>query len=253
MDPQPEMRRELEGAGFVLVGGCSLTADGIREVSRAARPYGKHAAEFARRAVEPGQVFAAPDGTAFVQLAWLWDCRCAVFTSVRGDGRILQTMTDWEAAPRWPTGLARHYDRTTDVHREQLVLATDLDAQVVPDGVLAAWGVHRDRLSTLPAPPPHTSLGDFVRIHAAESRARSSWTSRVRVVSWILAFAFVLVPFEVVTLALGPQPWWTDLGMLAGAGLLFLTAYLPIWLRLRLWRRLRPRFRAPVPGVGVTA
>ena len=251
-DPQPEMRRELEDVGFRLLGGCSLTGDGIREVARVAKTYGDGASEFERWAREPGQVLSSPDGTTFVQLAWLWDCRYATFTSVLGDGRIVQTMTDWDAAPRWPTSLGRRH-RTLDVHREQQILATDLDVRVVPGDALATWRVHQERLAGLPAPPPHVALADFARIQAAESRARSSWARRVQVVSFLLCFVLLLVPFVAVSAALGRQPWWVDLGVLATTGLLFMGVYVPIWSRVRGWRGLRRRFRAPVPGARTTA
>lgn len=246
-DPQPEMRWELEAAGFTLLGGCALTERGQRAVPRTARSYGDRAEELAEWAVRPSQVFAAPDHSAFAQLAWLWDCRFACFSTVLADGRVLQTMTDWGSVPAWPTQLARHRART-DRHTEQLVLATDRDARVV-EGVRGAWDVHRARTSAArEAVPAHERLDDFVALWTAESRVRSRWTGRTRWVAGIMAFLVVLVPFVAVSVALGPQPWWVDTAVVLGAAVLTLPLYIRIWLRVRRWRGLRPRFRAPVPG-----
>lgn len=41
-------------------------------------------------------MFAAPDGTAFVQLSWLWDCRYACFTTVLADGADVPAHTRLE-------------------------------------------------------------------------------------------------------------------------------------------------------------
>ncbi len=246
-DPQPELRGELADLGFRLLGGCALTDRGHREVARTARSYGDRAEEFAQWAALPGQVFAAPDASAFAQLGWLWDCRYACFSTVLADGRILQTMTAWGSDPLWPTQLARHQART-DRLTEQLVLATDRDARVV-EGVRGAWDDHRDRLSAEGgAVPTHERLGDFVALWTAESRVRSRWTGRTRWLAGMVAFLVVGVPFLAVSLALGPQPWWVDATVVLSAAALVLLLYVRIWVRARRWRWLRPRFRAPVPG-----
>lgn len=246
-DPQPEMREALESIGFRLLGGCALTDAAQRDVRRTAASYGVRGREFEHWAAQPGQVLTAPDHTAFAQLAWLWECRYATFTTVLADGRVLQTMTEWGADPVWPTALASHY-RTTDRHTEQLVLATDPQAQVVA-GAQDAWETHCRRVSaTAAAVPQHTELADFVAIWSAESRARSTWTTRVQVVAGLLAFALVAVPFFVVSTLLGRQPWWIDAVVVVSAGVCVLPVFGRLWLRTRRWRRLRPTFRAPVPG-----
>jgi hypothetical protein len=244
------MRRELEEAGFRLLGGCSLTADSLREVAATARGYGgEHGPEFMAWSRQPGQVFAAPDGTAFAQLAWLWRCRYGMLTTVLADGTLLQTCTAWEADPRWPTSLARFYSRTTDRHTEQLLLATDRQAAVVEGDAHAAWAVHRKRLAATTSPiPEHTVLQDFVDFYVAESRARSRWVRRVRVVAFLAAFVPLLVCFLLVSAALGEQPWWIDLAIVLASALVCLALYQQAWFRVRTWRGLRPRFRAPVPG-----
>jgi hypothetical protein len=249
-DPQPLMRQELEEAGFRLLGGCMLTADGLRDVGTIARGYGReHGAEFAAWARQPGQVFASPDGTAFAQLAWLWSCRYCVFTTVLADGTLVQTCTEWDADPRWPATLARFYTRTTDRHTEQLVLATDRRAAVVTGDALAAWSAHRERLAATAAPiPEHSALQDFVDFYVAESRARATWARRIHVVSFLAAFVPLLAPFFLVSAVLGDQPWWIDLAILLASALVFLALHQQLWLRVRTWRFLRPRFRAPVPG-----
>jgi hypothetical protein len=246
-DPQPAMRRDLEALGFRLLGGCAPTQPGLDDVRDTAPSYGDRAAEFARRAIEPGQVFAAPDGTAYAHLAWLWECRYAMFTTVRADGTLVQTMTEWGADPVWPRRLARFWS-TTDRHTEQLVLATDRAAEVV-DGVGVAWSAHAARVAAHGVPVPvHTDLHDFVAIWTAESHARSRWTARVQWVAGVLAFLVVLVPFVVTGILLGRQPWWVDAAVIVVAGLLTLSLFLRVWLRVRRWRGLRPAFRAPVPG-----
>ena len=249
-DPQPGTRVGLEALGFRLLGGCSLTADGVRQVDAMAASYGEHREEFAAWGRQPGQVFVAPDGTAYVQLAWLWDCRYAVFTSVLADGSLVQTCTSWDADPRWPTTLARHYARLTDRRTEQLVLTTDPRAAVVEGEVEAVWAAHRARLAAAPvASADHTSLEDFVELYAAESRARATWAQRSRVLAFVSAFLVLLVPYVALAVALGEQPWWVDAGLVLAAGAAVTVLYLRLWLRMRTWRRLRPRFRAPVPGV----
>jgi hypothetical protein len=253
-DPQPAVRQELEDRGFRLLGGCALAAPGLAAVERMAGAYDQAVGdEFARQARLPSQVLAAPDGSAFVQLAWLFGCRYAVFSTVLADGRLLQTCLDWEADPAWPRALARHY-RTTDRRTEQLVLATDRDATVVEGGAGRAWETHRERV----ADPglqmrEHARLEDFVGLYAAESRARSTWNRRVRVVSFLIAFLVVLVPFQVFTVVVGSQPWWVDAAAVGVAGVLAVWLYLVVWLRVRTVRWLRPPFLAPAPaGPGVT-
>ena len=248
-DPQPEQRRELEDLGFVLLGGCALDDRHHREVGRMASSYGDRAPDLVEWAAQPGQVFAAPDGTAFVQLAWLWDCRYACFSTVLADGRILQTMTEWGADPAWPRQMARHQGRA-DRHTEQLALATDRDAHVV-DGVRQAWEEHRGRvLAAGTDVPAHTRLEDFVRLWTAESRVRSRWTARTHWVLWGLLVVVLVSAFTVVGVLLGAQPWWVDAAVLLVGMLVARTIYVPTWLRVRRWRWLWPSFRAPVPGTG---
>ena len=247
-DPQPEMREALERLGFRLVGGCAPDAAAQRQVSRTAASYGPRGQEFRDRAVEPGQVFTDPDRTAFVQLAWLWDCRYAAFTTVLPGGRVVQTMTEWGADPVWPTSLAPHYGRT-DRHIEQLVLATDPDAQVVA-GVEEAWWVHSQRLSSSgERVPQHAELADFVAIWTAESASRTAWSTRMQLVAFLISFLTVAVPLLVVSTVLGPQPWWVDAAVVVVAVVCVLPVFNRVWLRSRRWRGLRPTFRAPVPGV----
>lgn len=247
VDPQPEMRKALERLGFGLLGGCASTGRAQREVRRTAASYGNRHGEFRRWAARPSQVFTSPDHTAFAQLAWLWDCSYATFTTVLTDGRMLQTTTEWGADPVWPTALATHY-RTTTRHAEQQLLATDLDVQVVA-GIEAAWVAHSHRVSAAGVMVPrHTDLVDFVAIWSAESAARSVWTTRAQLVAFVLAFLVVLVPFFVVSALLGAQPGWVDAVVVVVAGVCVLPVFRYFWLRTRRWRRLRSTFRAPVPG-----
>jgi hypothetical protein len=247
-DPQPEMRTALEAEGFRLLGGCALTEAGVRTVAAIAPSYGPdHGKEFARWGAEPGQVLAAPDGTAFVLLAWLWDCRYATFTTVLDDGTVLQTLTEWGADPVWPTALAGQYE-ISDRRTEQLVLATDQHARVVEGGVERAWRAHGERL--LPhagSIPDHVALEDFVAIWAAESRARATWSRRVQLVAGLITFLMLLVPFLAASLLLA-QSWWVQMGLVVAASLLFPWSFRRVWLRVRRWRGLRPPFRGPVPG-----
>ena len=245
-DPQPEMREALERSDFHLLGGCAMTEKSLRDGRRMAASYGDRASEFEHWATQPGQVFAAPDRTAYAQLAWLWDCRYATFSTVLADGTLIQTMTAWGADPVWPDHIAAHY-AGTDRHSEQLVLATDRDVAVA-DGVDEAWAVHRRRVMAAPSVPEHANLDDFVAIWAAESRARSTWTTRVQVVAGVMAFLIVAVPFLVVSALLGEQPWFVDAAVVLGAGICVLPVFGHLWLRTRRWRGLRPAFRAPVPG-----
>ena len=91
-------------------------------------------------------------------------------------------------------------------------------------------------------------LQDFVDFYVAESRARSRWVRRVRVVAFLAAFVPLLVCFFLVSAALGEQPWWIDLAIVLASALVCLALYQQAWFRVRTWRGLRPRFRAPVPG-----
>jgi hypothetical protein len=246
-DPQPALRQELEERGFRLLGGCALAEPGLRAVDQLSGAYRpEDADEFARQARLPSQVLGAPDGSAFAHLAWLFDCRFAVLSSVLADGILLQTCVDWEADPVWPRRLARHFRRTTDRRTEQLVLATDRSAEVVAGGVGRAWETHRERLAGHGAPVrDHTRLDDFVALHEAESRARATWSRRVRVVSFLVAFLVVLVPFELFTVLAGSQAWWVDAAAVGVAGVLAVGLHVVVWLRLRTARWLRPPFRAP--------
>lgn len=250
-DPQPQLRAELEAEGFRLVGGCALAAAESSSVARMADTYGpEHAADFARWAARPSQVFVAPDRTAYAQLDWMWDCRYAVLTTVLADGTIVQTLHAWGADPVWPKRLAARYG-ATDRLTEQLAMATDPGARVVEGGIAATWAAHRRRVSEMGAPvADHSSVADFVAVYEAESRARSVWSRRVQVAAGVLAFLLVLVPFLAVSVALGEQPWWVDVAVLLAAGLAFRETFLRLWMRARRWRRLRPAFRAPVPVVG---
>ena len=245
-DPQPGMRAELEGLGFELLGGCALAPGSVDEVARLAPSYGDRAEEFAHWAVQPGQVFAAPDGTAYAQLAWLWECRYAAFTTICADGRLIQTVTAWGADPLWPATLAPFY-RWTDRRTEQLVLATDPDAEVV-EGVGPAWASHRSRVATAGPGASHAQLEDFVSVWAAESAARSAWSTRTQLAAAVIAFVIVALVIAVGFALVGPQPWW----MHGAVGVIAAVAVIPVfvrtWMRSRRWRWLRRRFRAPVPA-----
>ena len=248
-DPQPELRRELEDLGFRLLGGCALADRNAAELGRMARSYGDRGADFATWVVEPGQVFASADATAFAQLAWLWDCRYACFSTVLDDGTIVQTMTEWGIDPEWP-GLLARFQGLTDRHTEQLALATDRDAQVV-DGIPDAWATHQRRVVAAGAPVPrHDELADFVRLWSAESRVRSRWARRMDVVAGILAFLVAVLVLTVLLRALGVQPWWVQAAANLAAMVLCVALYLCLKVLVRGWRWLRPGFRAPVPGTG---
>lgn len=247
-DPQPAPRAELEDLGFRVLGGCALDDDGLREVEKMARAYGERADEFARWAAVPGQVLAAPDATAYAHLSWLWDCRFAVLTTVLADGSLVQTAAEWGSAPLVPDALARHQD-SLDRITEQLTMTTDPHARVVPGPLVDVWEAHRSRL---PRPavgvPAHSALEDFVAVYVAESRSRGRWGLRMQVVAMLIAVAVVLVPYLAAGLVLGAQPWWVDVLLLAGAVVAAWMVFVPVWLRSRRWRALRPAFRAPVPG-----
>jgi hypothetical protein len=208
----------------------------------------ERAAEFRRWAAQPGQVLAAPDGTAFVHLAWLWDCRYATFTTVLADGALVQTLHAWGADPVWPMRLAARY-AATDRLTEQLVMATDPDAEVVEGGIAEVCAAHRRRVSAAGVPvTDHSSAADFVAVYEGESRVRSAWGRRMQVAAAVLGFLVVLVPFLAVSVALGQAPWWVDLTVLFVAGLAFREVFLRLWVRARRWRWLRPSFCAPLPG-----
>ena len=208
--------------------------------------YGARAEEFGHWACEPGQVFTAPDRTAYAQLAWLWECRYAVFTTVCPDGRLIQTMTAWEADPEWPTALVP-FRRWTNRQTEQLALATDPAADVV-DGLGPAWTSHRRRVATVGPVPEHSDLDHFVEMWAAESAARSAWSTRVRLAAVVIAVVLVAGLCSAVTTLLGARPWWLDLGVLVAAVVGVVPVFVIIWMRARRWRWLRRPFRAAVPG-----
>lgn len=251
-DPQPELRAELEAAGFILIGGVLAAASGDAEIAAMARSYTDDQADaFVHWAHQPGQVFVAPDRRAFAHLSWFWGCRYAAITTVLGDGRMLETMTDWESDPPWPRKLSSAYERTTDRHTEQLVLSMDCDAEVAAGGAERAWSMHQRRLSPFTTEiPDHTRLDDFVRMYRSTSSARSRWARRVRVAASIPALLLAVATVQLLFLLTTPSSWWFA-GLIAVAGLaVYVMSYQRMWLLTRRWRRLRPRFRAPVPGTG---
>ena len=83
--PSPRCVPLSSGEGFRLLGGCAASTEaGLRAVAghRSLVRTGPRGRSSPGRGGAPGQVLAAPDGTAFVLLAWLWDCRYATFTTV---------------------------------------------------------------------------------------------------------------------------------------------------------------------------
>ncbi|MBL0748026.1 hypothetical protein [Nocardioides baculatus] len=244
VDPQPRMRLELEALGFRLLGGCAVSDRHAQELHDMAQPYGNRAEEFAVWAARPGQVFAAPDGTAFAQLAWLWDCHYGCFTTHVPDGSVIQTLTAWGSDPVWP-GLLSRFRWLTTRSTEQMVLATDPEAQVI-EGVEAAWTAHQRRLAGIGRPlPQHGDLGRFVQVHAAESEIRLQWARRMEGMAVVLAFMFTVLALAMVGRAIGPQPWWVFLSTSAVGMLLAVYLYLCFKIRARRWRWLKPRFRTP--------
>jgi hypothetical protein len=254
VDPQPDLRAGLEAHGFRLLGAAVRVLPTDAEVTAIAADYTPADRDQLLRGDRPAQVMAAPDGTAFVRLAWFWSGTYAELSTVLPCGRVVTTALDWGVDPAWPRVLRKRYDATTDRRREQVLWwASSRSLRIVDGDAAALWDAHREHVADVhrdaAALPVHARLEDAVATYDAAQACRMRAAGRSRLLAAaasLLAGAVLLIALQVV---LRPTLGWA---LLLGvpATILALAVHQPLWLRLRHWRRLHPllRVRPPVAG-----
>jgi hypothetical protein len=254
-DPQPDVRRGLEEAGFRLLGAAVRVLPTDAQVAALAADYAPADGAELLRNDGPAQVMAAPDGSAFVRMAWFWSGTYAEMSTVLPSGRVVTTAIDWGVDPAWPRALSRRYAATTDSRREQVLWwAPSASLRIVRGGAAELWEAHRGHVAQVHrdgvALPAHARLEDAVVMYDAAQACRMRSAARSRllaVVTSLLAGVVLMVLLVALQVLLRPPAGWALL-LAVPPALLVLVLHQPVWLRLRHWRRLHPVLRAPVPG-----
>ena len=251
-DPQPEVRAGLEEAGFRLLGAAVRVLPTDAQVAALAAGYAPADGAELLRGDRPAQVMAAPDGSAFVRMAWFWSGTYAEMSTVLPSGRVVTTALDWGVDPAWPRASSRRYAATTDSRREQVLWwAPSASLRIVRGGAAELWDAHREHVAEAhrdaAALPVHARLEDALAMYdaAQDCRMRAAGRSRLlAATASLLAGAVLLVVLQVV---LRPTLGWA---LLLGvpATVLALAVHQPLWLRLRHWRRLHPVLRVGPPA-----
>lgn len=250
-DPQPELRAGFEALGFRVLGAAMRVFPTDAQFERLAAGYVQGDRELFREwGGRPYQVLAAPDGTAFVRLAWFWTGRYAEVSTVLPDGRLVTTSTDWGIDPAWPRQIRRWYAATTDRHREQQLWGSPSCSAKVVDGTPGdVWSAHRAQVADVQggaAPSWHHRLVDALALYDAAQASRNRSARRVRLLAGLFGFLVALVP--VVALAAVLLPGFGASVVLGLVGyVVCVVAQKQLWLRARHLLWLHPRFIAPVP------
>jgi hypothetical protein len=253
-DPQPDVRAGLEAAGFRLLGAAVRVLPTDAQVAAIAADYTPADGEELLRGDRPAQVMAAPDGSAFVRLAWFWSGTYAEMTTVLPGGGVVTTAIDWGVDPAWPRVLRKRYAATTDSRREQVLWwASSTSLRIVRGDATELWDAHRAHVADVHPEtahlPAHARLEDAVATYDAAQACRMRAAGRSRLLAAaasLLAGAVLLVVLQVV---LRPTLGWA---LLLGvpATVLALAVHQPLWLRLRHWRRLHPVLRVRPRAAG---
>jgi hypothetical protein len=254
-DPQPDVRAGLEEAGFRLLGAQVRVLPTDAQVAALAADYTPADGAELLRNDGPAQVMAAPDGSAFVRMAWFWSGTYAEMSTVRPCGRVVTTALDWGVDPAWPRALRRSYTASTDSRREQVLWwAPSASLRIVRGGAAELWAAHRQHVAEVHQDadplPVHARLEDAVVMYDAAQacRTRSAARSRLLAVGAALLVGVVLMALvAMLQVVLRPAPGWALL-LAVPPALAVLLLHRPLWLRLRHWRRLHPLLRVPVPS-----
>jgi hypothetical protein len=245
------LRAGLEALGFRLLGAAVRVLPTDADAVALAAKYEPADGEAMLRGDRLAQVMVAPDGTAFVRMAWFWAGTYAEVSTVLPDGRVVTTALDWGIDPAWPRRMRRQFEATTDRRREQeLWWAPSTSLRLVEGGAAELWAAHRAHVAAVhgaAAVPVHARLADAVGVYDAAQACRMRAvvrSSRLAAVVALVIGAVLLVASHAI---LRPTFGW---GLLLGmpATLLVLAVFQPLWLRCRHRRWLYPVLRAPVPG-----
>lgn len=246
----PEIVRDFEELGFrpvgriqgvVVPGGYESLANGYTPAERDL---------FLEHASLPADVLCAPDGSAFVEVAWFWGWPSVRVRTVTTTGCLVETLRRWDAMPPWPVSMARAH-RHADVDPEMRRSATgsaDRSIRVVTGGPAELWTAHQEHLATQAlghggTPARHETVGQALWLTARAHEHDLACLTRANRV--LLA----LVTLVAVALGVVSAPLFDSLLVYLLVGPVSIMALLSLlgpWAQTRLWyvRWIRPSFRS---------
>ena len=247
--PFPEIVEALEDLGFQQVGRieAAVVPGGVDVLAKGYPPGQREL--FKEHAPIPSDVLVAPDGSAFVDVAWFWGWPSVRFRSLTMTGAMVETVRRWDAMPPWPRSMGRSY-RYASVEQEMTRSATGDRSILAADGSPAElWEAHRAHLAAYEkqggAPVRHESLESALWLtrrayehdDAVVTRANRAVTLLTVLVCLLVGAATAPVLDGLLSsLVVGP--------MVVGAVVLVVAP----WAQIRLWylRWIRPSFRDTV-------
>jgi len=242
----PEIVEALEELGFRRVGriGAVVVPGGVEALARGYPPDQREL--FTERAPIPSDVLRAPDGSAFVDVAWFWGWPSVRFRSLMTTGALVETVRRWDGMPPWPRSKHRSY-RYADVEHEMTRSATSDRSILTADGSPAElWEAHRAQLAAQQkqggAPVRHESLESALWLTRRAYEHDDAVVRRANRAVVILIFPVCFVLGAAAALVLDVLLYYFVLVPTA-IGVLMLVV-LP-WAQVRLWylRWIRPSFR----------
>jgi len=242
----PEWVVALENLGFVRIGRvqCVLHPDGIEGLAADYGPEDRDRLIAAEQV--PTVVLAAPDGSAFADVDWLWGGPSVRIRTLSTDGRLVSTHRAWEFMPPWPVKLQRATRFRTLMGEQRLSAARGRSLEIVREADAATlWEAHRAHLTRAGAEPePHDTVAGYIRLseraiehelRSAERMPVASLAVGIAVLGVFLTLALLLVP--AASSALGGVAL-----LVSGIALVWLLQF-PIVAWVRYVRWIRPRFR----------
>lgn len=241
----PEIVEALEDLGFRRVGRIGAVVPGGVDTLAKGYPPGRREL-FTEHAPIPSDVLRAPDGSAFVDVAWFWGWPSVRFRSLLTTGALVETVRRWDGMPPWPRSMARCY-RYADVEHEMTRSATSDRSILAADGSPAElWEAHREHVAAYEkqggAPVRHESLESALWLTRRAYEHDDAVVTRANRAVTILVVLVSLLAGAATDPVLEGPPSYLVLGPMAMVALVLLVAP---WAQIRLWYLpwLRPSFR----------
>lgn len=245
----PEIVAELLDLGFEKVGRvlAEPTEGTYEDIVATYDP--SQARDFLDHCDVPATVLRAPDGTAFVDIAWFWDSPSVRFRTELADGAVAETHRRWTFRPGLPLILEEHwtnFDIDADMMKRSTPGTGRSTVVIKTNSARDQWALHREHVAAYTTARSTTGLQHrelnhyiymserlFAHDAAVERRMAGLWKPLILsygVVGLLIVLGTFLLGFEVPAILLA---------------ILFAIATMPV-VRLVLRTRILPvRLRPP--------